>query len=214
MAVKKQAPKATGGRQASYTARNRAKLLQSALQVLAEIGPSATIDQLTSVAQVSPTTIYKYFENKDALFLEALDGSWREWVAWSYNGEPAAQSLEQVMSSTRKLFWLEKTHPQLAKILQKTLTNPIFLVTAVREGATESFRKLAELGEIKSQDFDKRIILQGNCLVGLLTAVHVTGQLSPTEAEFALGISLSIWGVSEARAAKILARPLVFNPVN
>jgi hypothetical protein len=38
MAAKKQAPKPPGGRQAAYTARNRAKLLQSALEVLAEIG--------------------------------------------------------------------------------------------------------------------------------------------------------------------------------
>jgi AcrR family transcriptional regulator len=39
---------------------------------LAEIGPTATIEQIAAYAEVSPATIYKYFENKDQLFVEAL----------------------------------------------------------------------------------------------------------------------------------------------
>ena len=60
-----------GGRQAAYAARNRAALLKAGQEVLAEIGPSATIEQLAGHAQVSPTTIYKYFTNKDELFIQA-----------------------------------------------------------------------------------------------------------------------------------------------
>jgi AcrR family transcriptional regulator len=214
MAAKKQAPKSPGGRQAAYTARNRAKLLQSAREVLAEIGPSATIEQLTAVAQVSPTTIYKYFETKDRMFAEALDIVWREWVVWSYNGEPAAQSLESVIDSARKLFWIRQTHPQFARIIRNTLSNPSFLIASVQSGGYKSFKELAERGVLKNQDFDKRIILWSNCLAGLLTAVHVNEVLSPTEAETAFGIGLSIWGISEAKAAKLMARPLVLAPVN
>ena len=66
--MKKQAVQAPGGRQAAYSARNRARLIKDAQIVLAEIGPSATIEQIAAHAEVSPTTIYKYFENKDQLF--------------------------------------------------------------------------------------------------------------------------------------------------
>ena len=67
MAGKKKAV-APGGRQAAYSARNRAALIKAGQEVLAEIGPQATIEQLADHAQVSPTTIYKYFENKENFF--------------------------------------------------------------------------------------------------------------------------------------------------
>jgi len=213
MAAKKKVAQASGGRQAAYTARNRAKLLHSAQQVLADIGPTATIEQIANIAEVSPTTIYKYFDNKEILFSQALDLLWREWVVWSYNGAPPAQSLEAVLDSGRKLFWVKQTHPLLAKILHNTLENPMFLIKAVSEGGTEVYRELAERGDLNHQNFENRLLLWAYCLAGLMTAVHITGELSPTDAEVAFGIGLSIWGVSDARAKKLMARPLVFAPV-
>jgi len=47
----------------------------------------------------------------------------------------------------------------------------------------------------------------------ILTAVHVTQDLSPTEAEISLGIALSIWGVSEKKAKGLITRKLKFAPV-
>jgi len=213
MAAKKKVAQASGGRQAAYTARNRAKLLHSAQQVLADIGPTATIEQIANIAEVSPTTIFKYFDNKEILFSQALDLLWREWVVWSYNGAPPAQSLEAVLDSGRKLFWVKQTHPLLAKILHNTLENPMFLIKAVSEGGTEVYRELAERGDLNHQNFENRLLLWAYCLAGLMTAVHITGELSPTDAEVAFGIGLSIWGVSDARAKKLMARPLVFAPV-
>ena len=213
MAAKKQVAKEPASRQAAYTARNRAKLLQSAVQILEEIGPSATIEQISDVAQVSPTTLYKYFENKELFFAEALDAKWREWVTWSYNGAPVGQSLEIVIGSTRKLLWMKQTHPQLAKILQNTLSTPSFLIASVRGPGSKTYKELAERGELENQNFERRLLLWSYCLVGLLTAVHVSEEMSPDEAEVAFGIGLSVWGLSEARVKKLMSIPLVFNPV-
>ncbi len=204
----------TGGRQAAYLARNRASLIKSAQEVLADIGPEATIEQLASYAQVSSTTLYKYFENKETLFAEALDQAWREWVIWSYNGAQPASSLEAVTDSARKLFWIKDTHPIFAKVIQNVLRNPKFMIDAIREGATATFKSLAKQGYITEVDFEKRIVLWAYCLIGLLTSVHVTGELSPQDAEGAFGIGLSIWGVSEAKAKKLMSRPLVFTANN
>ncbi len=213
MAAKKQAPRPEGGRQAAYTARNRAKLLQSALEVLAEIGPSATIEQLSAMAQVSPTTIYKYFETKDRMFSEAMTQAWGEWVIWSYNGVPAGQSLEALLNSSRKLFWMKQTHPQLARILQNSLDSPSFIIAATRESGLHSLRMLAEAGEISNKDIEKRLLLASWGLAGIMTAVHVTEELSPTEAEAAFAILISTLGLSEAKIKKLMAQPLVFASV-
>ena len=83
MATKKRAAPITANRQAAYSARNRAALIKVAQEVLAEVGPSATIEQLAAHAQVSPTTIYKYFANKEVLFTEAFSQLWEEWIKWS-----------------------------------------------------------------------------------------------------------------------------------
>jgi len=46
MAAKKQTAPVLGNRQAAYSARNRAKLIKNAQEILAEVGPSATIEQI------------------------------------------------------------------------------------------------------------------------------------------------------------------------
>ena len=213
MAAKKKVAVGSASRQAAYTARNRAKLLVSAQQVLAEIGPSATIEQISEIAEVSPTTVYKYFENKEILFSEAMAQAWREWVIWSYNGVPPGQSLEAFVNSSRKLFWIKQTHPQFAKILQNSLGNPSSIIAATRESGIHSFRMLAEAGEISNKDLEKRHLLASWGLAGIMTAVHVTEEFSPTEAEAALAILMSTWGVSEAKIKKLMGQPLVFAPV-
>jgi len=104
MAGKKQVARAPGGRQAAYTARNRAALIKAGQQVLAEIGPQATIEQLVEYAEVSPTTIYKYFENKEVLFAEAFNQSWENWIEWSNQVATPGERLERVLDTGRKLF--------------------------------------------------------------------------------------------------------------
>ena len=67
---------------------------------------------------------------------------------------------------------------------------------------------------LNNKDFDKRFILWTYIYAGIASSVHVTETLSPKQAEEALEIALSIWGVSEAKAKKLMSRPLVFAPVN
>jgi len=214
MPAKKQAAKKPSNRQAAYIARNRSELIKMGQEVLAEIGPAATIEELSEYAQVSPTTIYKYFKNKELLFSEALNQMWLDWVVWSYNGVRPGQDLEAVITTARKLFWVKQTHPLFAKVLHNTLANPAFIIEAVKEGGAAVFKDLANRNLLENDEFEKRMILWGYALAGILTAVHVTEELSPSEAEVALAIALSIWGVNEVKAKKLMSKKLVFAPVN
>lgn len=213
MPSKKQVPKKPGNRQAAYSARNRAALIKAGQEVLAEIGPGTTIEQLAAHAEVSPTTIYKYFPTKELLFSEAIGEIYQSWIVWAYNGAPLGGSFETTLDTGRKLFWVKQSHPLLAKILHNTLRDPSFVIAAVKIDAEEVFRNYAKLGILEKEDFDKRFILWSYCFAGIMTAVHVTEEISPTQAEESLGIALSIWGVSGAKAKKLMSRPLVFAPV-
>ena len=214
MAAKKDVAEESGSRQAAYSARNRARLVKDAQEVLAEIGPTATIEQIASHAEVSPTTIYKYFEHKDNLFVEALSTAWMEFLIWANEQKAPGDRLERTLDSGRKLFWAQQTHPLFAEMLHNCLTTmPDFLMQADKGEGKQVFSELAASGEIKQEDFEQRFIMWSEIYSGLLKSVFVTEELTPSEAEVALGIGLSVWGVSEAKAKKLISRPLIYTPV-
>ena len=213
MAVKKQTQAATTSRQAAYSARNRARLIKDAQEVLAEIGPTATIEQIAAHAEVSPTTVYKYFENKDQLFIEALGEAWVGFLIWSNQFKAPGDRLERTLDSGRKLFWARQTHPQLAQMLHNCLDEMAeFLAQADNGEGKKAFYEIAKGGDLKLEDFDKRFTLWINIYNGILRSVFVTEEFTPEEANVAFGIGLSVWGISEAKAKKLISRPLAFGP--
>jgi len=210
MATKKKAASLTGNRQAAYSARNRAALIKHAQEVLAEVGPSATIEQLSAHAQVSPTTIYKYFNNKEVLFAEALNQLWEEWLNWSGQTRTAGEPLENVIDAGRKLFRIKQHDPILAQVLHNVVKDPQFAMQALQGEGDKVFITLAKMGAIKSEDLEERLILWKNLYTGICVSLYGNEEISPEEADVALGIGLSVWGISEAKAKKIISRPLVF----
>ena len=210
MATKKKAALLTGNRQAAYSARNRAALIKHAQEVLAEVGPSATIEQLAAHAQVSPTTIYKYFANKEVLFSEAFSQLWEEWVSWSGQTKTAGEPLENVLDAGRKLFRIKQHDPILAQVLHNVVKDPQFAMQALQGEGDKVFTTLAKMGAIKSDDLQERLILWKNIFTGICISLYGNEEISPEEADVALGIGLSVWGISEAKAKKIISRPLVF----
>jgi AcrR family transcriptional regulator len=208
--TKKQAASLTGNRQAAYSARNRAALIKHAQEVLAEVGPSATIEQLSAHAQVSPTTIYKYFANKEVLFAEALNQLWEEWLKWSGQTRTAGEPLENVLDAGRKLFRIKQHDPILAQVLHNVVKDPQFAMQALQVEGDKVFITLAKMGAIKSEDLEERLILWKNIFTGICISLYGNEEISPEEADVALGIGLSVWGISEAKAKKIISRPLLF----
>lgn len=214
MAAKKNPAAEAGSRQAAYSARNRARLVKDAQEVLAEIGPSATIEQIAAHAEVSPTTIYKYFENKDLLFVEALSQAWIGFLIWANEQKAPGDRLERTLDSGRKLFWAGQTHPLFANMLHNCLNEMSdFLIQSDRGEGKKVFKELAASGDLKQEDFEQRWILWQNLYNAILKSVFVTEELTPSEAEVALGIGLSVWGISEAKAKKLISRPLIYTPV-
>ena len=90
---------------------------------------------------------------------------------------------------------------------------PDFLAQSDKGEGKKVFKEIAASGEIKTDDFEKRYVLWTNIYTGILKSVFVTNELSPSEADVALGIGLSVWGISESKAKKLISRPLEFAPV-
>jgi AcrR family transcriptional regulator len=210
MAKVNPAGEGTENRQSAYIARNRAALVKAAQVVLAEVGLHATIEQLATTANVSPTTIYKYFESKDALLSEALSDAWQEFMLWAHGDEIPGSSFQGMLNVFRKLLRSEQSHPHFARILKNTLSDTSFVVNAVRPLALATIKTAASKEEIAVDQFEARVYLWGYSLAGIMSAVFVTRELSPKKADDSLAISLQILDFSKAKAKKLVSSPLVY----
>lgn len=208
MAAEKQAVPVN--RQSAYIARNRASLIESTQDVLAEFGLNATIDQLAASAQVSPTTIYKYFENKEALLSEALSEAWIEFMLWAHGDEIPGSSFQGLINVFRKLFRAKQTHPHFARILKNTLTDPSSFLDAVRPMALIVFRQAASNDGMVADHLEERSYIWGFSLAGIMNGVFVTEELSPEKADESLSFSLQVMDFSKAKAKKLVSQPLVY----
>ena len=210
MAAKKQMVDASKHGQTAYTTRNRTSLIKAAQEVLAEVGITATIDQLASRAHVSPQTIYNYFESKENLLAEALEDVWREWVIWAYNGVTPGSSLQAMLDVCRKLFRVKETHPQFARILKNTLVNPTFVINVVNSMALSDFLDATAKDGFANDQFEERVYLWSYSLAGILSAIYVTEVLSPETADKSLELSLQTLDISKAKAKKLVSHPLEY----
>jgi len=75
---------------------------------------------------------------------------------------------------------------------------------------SKALKALAKMGAVKSEDLEARLMLWLHIYTGICISLYGNESISPEEADVALGIGLSVWGISEAKAKKIISRPLVF----
>ena len=110
----------------------------------------------------------------------------------------------------RKLLRAEQSHPQFARILNNTLSDTSFVISAVRPLAMATLQKAASKEEIAVDQFEARVYLWGYSLAGIMSAVFVTRELSPKKADDSLAISLQILDFSKAKASKLVSSPLTY----
>ena len=200
--------KPPGGRQDAYRARTRAALLKSAQEVLAAVGLNATIEDLANHAQVAPATIYNHFDSKDAYLKEALAHLWQEWVLLAHNGRPQGQDLETFLEVCRTLFRIDRTSTLLGQVLSKSMDNSPFVIDALRDSGGEPFKEALEKNGLYTDEFEIRLELWAYCLAGIFHGLYVGDKMSPEDADNALRISLSIWGLTSAQAEKLTSAPM------
>lgn len=197
---------ATSGRQSAYVARKRAALLISGREILAEYGPAATIDEIANHAQVSPTTIYKYFDSREGFLNSAQSSLWHEWEEWAVNSsQEISEPLRRFINPLRLLIRVNETHPQLAQSLRHSTSSPDFLIQQLSGNSDIAVKALAKAGVVSSDDVEGRYLLFAHAVVAIIRK-SLTGSSKKIEnLEDLLVLALGLLGVSEGRARKALA---------
>jgi AcrR family transcriptional regulator len=197
------------GRKSAYVARNHAALLRASQQLLAEIGPGASIDQFAEAAEVSVSTIYKHFENKEALIEAAYIGAFHDWELWADELLRGVEDpLEELVMPMRLFLRVKKTHPLYAAMSARNLPDLPKYFHGTEEGLVEHIGELMKAKIIEIESPAIRIRSISACLLAGLADQLLNPAATEKDADATVEVILSILGISPAKAKKLAHGPM------
>ena len=209
MVTRKKPASGSPGRKSAYVARNRASLLRSSQELLAEVGPEASIDQFAEAAEIAVSTIYKHFENKEALVEAAFVEAFHDWEEWADQILPETKDpMENLIMPMRLFLRLKKTHPLYAAMSARNLADLPKYFHGTEEGMVEH---IGELMKAKIIDIDSpaiRIRSISACILAGLADQLLNPSAKESDADATVEVILSILGISPAKAKKLAHGPM------
>jgi AcrR family transcriptional regulator len=192
------------GRKSAFVARNRAALLRSTQGVLAEIGPSATIDQISEAAGLSVSTIYKHFETKELLFQTAIGAAMIEWQQWV---DPLlvdiTDPLEELVLPARLFMRMRETHPLFARLAAHNLQEIARYIPEIAGGFSKHVKELAKANVIKIDNLEIRIESFSAVLFSTFSHQLLHPKAKAADADIAIEVALTLLGISAAKSKKL-----------
>ena len=209
MVTRKKPASESPGRKSAYVARNRASLLRSSQELLAEVGPEASIDQFAEAAEIAVSTIYKHFENKEALVEAAFVEAFHDWEEWADQILPETKDpMENLIMPMRLFLRLKRTHPLYAAMSARNLADLPKYFHGTEEGMVEH---IGELMKAKIIDIDSpaiRIRSISACILAGLADQLLNPSAKESDADATVEVILSILGISPAKAKKLAHGPM------
>jgi AcrR family transcriptional regulator len=197
-----------------YTAHNersRAAFLRDGQAILEKFGLHATTQQIQSVTGVSPSTLYRYFENRETYLSESFESIWFPYIqdcleiSSKFNDDLVACFLPIRMAINMK-----QTNPQLAAILGHRDFIADWFMEKVGEDWLRHYQSLVSSGVLPSEMAEARVLPFIGAGAQLIKSA-VQG-MDPDQANAGLGFTLSILGLSKAQIARVMKVPLPTSP--
>ena len=207
--TRKKPTPATAGRKSAYVARNRAALLRASQRLLAEVGPEASIDQFAEAAEISVSTIYKHFDNKEALIAAAYIEAFHDWELWADEQLKGIDDpLEELVMPMRLFLRVKKTHPVYAAMSARNLSDIPKYFHGTEEGLVEHIAELMKKKIIEIESPAIRIRSISACLLAGLADQLLNPAATEKDADATVEVILSILGVTPAKAKKLAHGPI------
>ncbi|MEV6209099.1 TetR/AcrR family transcriptional regulator [Kitasatospora sp. NPDC051914] len=189
----------------------RAALIAAAQGFLAEQGRTdVSIQEITEAADVGFGSFYNHFTSKDELFDAAValtleqHGELLESVAGDLK-DPA----EIFAASVRLTGRLQRTHPQIARILVRTGMPYLTSDRGLAPRAMRDLRAAADDGRLDIDDPRTSVAMVGGALLGVLHLLETRPDLDAEHVSDQLAFRLlRMFGMTRAEARAIATRPL------
>ncbi|MGR3463697.1 TetR family transcriptional regulator C-terminal domain-containing protein [Limimaricola sp.] len=155
-------------------ARNRATILEAALEVFAAHGfRGATIDRIAQAAGLSKPNLLYYFRSKEALHLAILEDLMDLWLAPLRGMDPEGEPREQILTYVRRKLEMSRDHPRESRLF----------ANEILQGAPRA-RPVLE-GELKSLVDEKAAVIAG---------WSASGRIGPVDPHHLI---FSIWALTQ-----------------
>ena len=209
MPTRKSPTPAITGRKAAYVARNRVALIKAAQHVLAEIGPDASIEEFAEAAQISVSTIYKHFENKDALIDAAFMEAFRDWEAWTDEALGKIKDpLEELVVPMRLFLRVKRTHPLYAGMIARNFPNLAKYLSTSTENLQIHVKELHVAKIITCENIPIRVRSISASLVAALGDQFFNPAAKESDGDTAIEVILDLLSIPPAKAKKLAHSPL------
>ncbi|GAD54539.1 TetR family transcriptional regulator C-terminal domain-containing protein [Limimaricola cinnabarinus] len=155
-------------------ARNRATILEAALEVFASRGfRGATLDRIAQTAGLSKPNLLYYFRSKEALHLAILEDLMDLWLAPLREMDPEGEPREEILRYMRRKLDMSRHHPRESRLF----------ANEILQGAPRA-RPVIE-GELKSLVDEKAAVI---------AAWSETGRIGPVDPHHLI---FSVWALTQ-----------------
>ena len=195
---------AATGRKSAYVARNRAMIINAALEVLAENGLHTTMDQVAEASGMAMSTVYKHFKDKDELVATVLLEKFMEWEAWVteknvLNTDP----LEQLVFPMRMFVRIPQTHASEARVFVSHFGMIATITPILEVQLIEHVKDLTKSKVLTAMD--PRAAAKN--LQAIISFAVVNQVINPkftvADADSSIRTALSMLGITDAKAKKL-----------
>ena len=193
-----------------YTAHNersRAAFLRDGQAILEKYGVNATTQQIQSVTGVSPSTLYRYFESREAYLSDSFLSVWTPYIerclelSLRFNDELLA-----MVVPFRMVLNVKQVNPQLAAILGHKDFNIDWAFAEVGADWVVHYMSLVEKGLLPNHLAEARVLPFSGA--GALLIRSAVQGLDPEQVNAGFGFALSILGLTKAQVTKVMKVPL------
>jgi AcrR family transcriptional regulator len=201
-----------GNRLDRRKARTRAALVAAARGLLAARDPAeVSIQEITDAADVGFGSFYNHFQSKQELFDAAVQevleehGAMLDAVTASMT-DPA----EVFATAVRLTARLPKTHPQLAKIIERTGFDYLAAPDGLAPRARRDLQRGQVAGRFTIEDLDVALACAAGALFGVLHLASTNGKPAAIDraADQLAANLLQMFGIRAAEATRIVSRKL------
>jgi len=193
-------------------ARTRAALVAAARELLASRDAAeVSIQEITDSADVGFGSFYNHFESKNELFDAAIEEVLEEHGAlFDAVTEGMDDPAEVFASSVRMTVRMAKTHPQVAKIFQRTGFRYLDAPNGLAPRALRDLQRAKDTGRFEIDDPMVALACAGGSVLGVLAVITIDPDPGAADAagdELAVNL-LRMFGLPPEEAREIAHRPL------
>lgn len=207
MATPKKPQSAVSAGYSAHNERSRATFLKDGLHILETFGVDATTAQIQSVTGVSPTTLYRYFKNRETYLAESFGSIWTPWIENALElASEFDDDLITLVFPMRMVLNLSQSNPTLAAIMAHKDWQVESVFPEFRAAWIARYRSLVETGVLPNDQIEARILPFEGAVLALIKSAFQG--LDSKQVNEGFAIALSLLNLNKSQIKKVMQVPL------